>query len=230
MPIFENDFLKISPRQEQSGQETNSILLSFTGIGHGMGGLNVQKPEFFGAGRSFDNIIFITDKMRSWGNQLDFDSIKELLSPYIEERKVYSIGNSMGGFNSIISTNYIPTEVSISFVPQYSVHPSIVPWEKRWKQYTSKIHKYRFESVENYMNDTTNYFIFSGGIDADLRHAELFPVKDNIHHYTLHNVAHNVATALKEMGALNETVQGCFNLENNLPLDLGYDKISPRNT
>jgi hypothetical protein len=41
-----------------------------------MGGINVQKPEFFGAGRSFDNIIFITDKTRSWGNQLDFDSIK----------------------------------------------------------------------------------------------------------------------------------------------------------
>jgi hypothetical protein len=230
MSIFEHDFLKITPRQKQSGQETNSILLSFTGIGHGMGGISVQKPEFFGTGRSFDNIIFITDKTRSWGNQVDFDSIKELLSPYIEDRKVYSIGNSMGGFNSIISTNYIPTEVCISFVPQYSVNPSVVPWEKRWKEYTSKIQKYHFESVKNYMNDTTNYFIFSGGIGADHRHAKLFPVKDNIHHYSFHNIAHKVAVTLKEMGALGKAVQGCFNLENSLPLDLGYDKISPRST
>ncbi|SEL20842.1 hypothetical protein [Pacificibacter marinus] len=228
--VFEDDYLKITSRQKQSNDNKNTILLSFTGIGHGMGGIDVQNPEFFGAGRSFDNIIFITDKTRSWGNQLDFKFIKETIAPYVGDRSIYSIGNSMGGFNSIISTSYMPTDVCVSFVPQYSVNPSIVPWERRWKKYTSKIKEYRFESVKNFINDKTRYFIFSGSMGADDRHAKLFPVKDNVHHYSFHNIAHDVAKELKEKGFLERSVQNCFNEESDLPRGIGYDKLSPKST
>ncbi len=195
-----------------------------------MGGLNVQKPEFFGTGRSFDNIIFITDKTRSWGNQLDFDTIKDAIEPLIETRKIYSIGNSMGGFNAIISTFYIETDVCIAFVPQYSVNPSIVPWEKRWREYTSNIENFRFESVREFMNKTTNYFIFTGGKGPDQRHAKLFPVMDNICHYSFPSIEHNVAQTLKELGALNVVVQSCFDRANDLPRSLEYDTLSPKST
>jgi hypothetical protein len=228
--IFEDDFLKITIRQKQSVSVTNTVLLSFTGIGHAMGGLNVQNPEFFGAGRSFDNIIFITDKIRSWGNKLDFQFINETITPYVGDRKISSIGNSMGGFNSIISTNYIPTDVCISFVPQYSVNPLIVPWERRWKQYTSEIVEYRYDSVENYINDKTGYYIFSGSIGADHKHAQLFPVKNNVHHYSFHNIAHDVASKLKDQGLLEKSVQSCFNGTNDLPQESGYKKLSPKIT
>ena len=230
MSIFEDDFLKITSRQAQSDRKSNSVLLSFTGVGHAMGGLNVQKPEFFGTGRSFDNIIFITDKTRSWGNQLDFDIIKDAIAPLIETRRIYSIGNSMGGFNAIISTSYIETDVCIAFVPQYSVNPSIVPWEMRWKKYTANIEKFRFESVGEHMNKTTNYFIFSGGIGPDQQHAELFPVNDNIRHYSFPSIAHDVAKTLKNMGALNAVVQSCFECASKLPQNLEYDMLSPKRT
>lgn len=193
-----------------------------------MGGLNVQQPEFFGTGRSFDNIIFITDKTRSWGNQLDFCFVKDVIAPLIETRKVYSIGNSMGGFNAIISTRYIKTDVCIAFVPQYSVNPSIVPWEMRWKEYTSDIENFRFESVSEYMNETTNYFIFTGGKGPDKRHANLFPVMENVHHYSFPSISHNVAITLKEMGALDAVVQSCFDRAKDLPQNLEYDTLSPK--
>ena len=61
------------------------ILLSFTGIGHGMGGIDVQRPEFFGAGKSFGNVIFMSDRKRSWGNSLDFGRLIEVLEPHIKE-------------------------------------------------------------------------------------------------------------------------------------------------
>ena len=230
MSIFEDDFLKITSRQTQSDHKSNSILLSFTGIGHAMGGLNVQKPEFFGTGRSFDNIIFITDKTRSWGNQLDFDIIKDAIAPLTETRKIYSIGNSMGGFNAIISTGYIATDVCVAFVPQYSVNPSIVPWERRWKKYTSNIENFRFESVSEHMNETTNYFIFTGGRGPDQRHAKLFPVNGNIRHYSFPSIAHEVARTLKEMDALDAVVQSCFDRASDLPQNLEYDTLSPKST
>ncbi|WP_232405607.1 hypothetical protein [Pseudophaeobacter flagellatus] len=228
MSIFEDDFLKIKSRQNKSDHESNSILLSFTGIGHAMGDLNVQKPEFFGAGRSFDNIIFIIDKTRSWANKLDFDIVKDAIAPLVGKRKIYSIGNSMGGFNSIISTHYVPTEVCVAFVPQYSVNPSIVPWEGRWKEHTSNIKKFRFDSVREYMSNTTDYFIFSGGNGPDRRHAHLFPVKSNIRHYSFPSIAHNVSKRLKEMGVLDNVVQSCFDRASDLPQSLEYDILSPK--
>ena len=230
MLVFEDDFMKIISRQTQSHHKSNSILLSFTGIGHAMGGMDVQKPEFFGVGRSFDNTIFIIDKTRSWGNKLDFDILKHAIEPLVGKKKVYSIGNSMGGFNSIISSNYISTDVCIAFSPQYSINPSIVPWETRWKEYALKINSFRFERVSEYMNNITRYFIFSGGEGLDHKHAKLFPVTDNIHHYSFPNVGHNVASSLKEMDALEEVVKSCLNQESDMPQNLEYDILSPKNS
>ena len=227
MLIFESDVLKVTSRDDTSDTKSGSVLLSFTGIGHGMGGINVQKPEFFGTGRVFDNVIFITDKTRSWGNLLDFDLIKELVLPFTGDRHVYSIGNSMGGFNAIISTAYVRTRKCISFVPQFSVSPSVVPWETRWGEYISKISEYMYVSVEGFMNDTTDYFVFSGRIGKDFEHAKLFPVKDNVHHYAFIGTSHNVASALKERRLLDKAVQCCLSEDHQLTIDFDHLKLSP---
>lgn len=77
------------------------------------------------------------------------------------------------------------------------------------------------------MNNTTKYFIFSGNIGLDRRHAKLFPVKKNIHHYSFLKLAHNVSQTLKERGLLDQAVQGCFNGNEDLPQDWDYVKLSP---
>ena len=165
--------------------------------------------------------------MRSWGNSLDFNFIKDAIAPLVEGRKIYSIGNSMGAFNAIISTHYIPTDVCIAFVPQYSVDPSVVPWEKRWAEYTSEIKRFRFDRADEYMNSATNYFIFTGGEGADKRHAKLFPVMDNIFHCSFSGISHNVAQELKKIGVLDRVVQSCFDRKYDLPENLKYEVLSP---
>ncbi|SDI68916.1 hypothetical protein [Alloyangia pacifica] len=226
--LYEDEATKVAARQGVNDETSGSILLSFTGIGHGMGGLDVQRPEFFGAGRAFDNIIFITDKRRSWGNALDFGVIADVLSPFVAGREVYSIGNSMGGFISIISTRYIDTKISIAFVPQYSVSPDRVPWEKRWRDYTASIQTYRFECVEGYFAESTKYFIFSGAIGDDYRHARLFPIGDNIFHYAFHDMVHEVAADFKRRNVLDAAVQSCFREDARMDLGLSYERLSPR--
>jgi hypothetical protein len=134
IPVFENEYLRITARQALSDERSGGVLLSFTGVGHAMGGIDVQQPEFFGAGRGFDNIIFVSDLTRSWGNHIDFPLLAERVAPFIAGRRVFCIGNSMGGFLAILASRYIEIEASISFAPQYSINPETAPWEDRWKK------------------------------------------------------------------------------------------------
>ena len=213
--------------QNTGTRASDAILLSFTGIGHRMGGIEVQKPEFRGAGKTFGCIIFITDKTRSWGNAIDFNIIEERILPFIENRDVYSIGNSMGGFISIVATRYLPIRKSISFAPQYSVDPVCVDWEHRWKSYTEKINKYSVQNAGNYLNDRTTYFILSGGMGNDKKHAMLFPARANIFHYQFSETGHNVAAALKKKGMLDGVIHSCFNNSGRLDIDMDYEQLSP---
>ncbi|OJH43032.1 hypothetical protein [Paracoccus sp. SM22M-07] len=226
MNIYEDAVLKIVAREGGNLCESGSVLLSFTGVGHAMGGIDVQKPEFFGAGKTFDNIIFITDTTRSWSNALDYRTIKECIAPYIDGKEVHSIGNSMGGFNAIISTHHIPTKTCIAFSPQFSIDPEQVPWERRWRNYSSQIEHYSVENAGIFMNATTCYYIFSGGDGLDYKHAKLFPVAKNIFHRAVKNVEHNVAQTLKEDGILGDVIRSCFE---HRPETLGLEceQLSP---
>ena len=222
--LYNDDYMKISARDEWT--RGDMVLLSFTGIGHGMGGIDVQRPEFFGAGKSFGNIIFISDRKRSWGNSLDFGRIFEVLEPHIKQRRVYSIGNSMGGFLSIVASNFLPIHSSLSFVPQFSVDPRVVPFERRWKEHTQKIRDFVIPNATNFINDETRYFIFSGGNGPDVNHARLFPHRSNVFHYLFEDMGHNVAARLKEDGDLQGSIEACFRGE-KITTKARYRLISP---
>jgi len=142
--LFEDSVLKITSRAPEPAPDGRRTLLSFTGVGHGMGGVNVQKAEFFGTGRNFDNLLFLTDKTRSWGNLLDFDDIAARLAPFREGTELSAIGNSMGGFLAIVASRFMPMRRVVSFVPQFSVDPALVPWEFRWKEYREAIREFKF--------------------------------------------------------------------------------------
>jgi len=90
-------------------------VVSFTSIGMKLGSTDIQKFEFQKLGENIGNRIYVIDKKRSWGNNLNYGVICELIGPFY--RKTYSLGNSMGGFLAVILTAFIKIEVCISFVP-----------------------------------------------------------------------------------------------------------------
>lgn len=186
------------------------VLLSFTGVGHGMGGIDVQRPEFFGAGRAFDNVIFISDVTRSWGNALDFDLILENLRPYIDQKRVFMIGNSMGGFLSVLMSNFLETEACIAFVPQFSVSGKIVRFEHRWRNYRRHIKDFKYPSLEGRFNQSTRYYLFSGASWPDRKHWKRFPHQDNVQNIIIGKSAHNLAVELKSVGKLPALISACF--------------------
>ena len=231
--IFDSKTLSISIRNNVVSKDNDNILLSFTGIGHAMGGIDVQNAEFFGLGRNFDNVIFITDKTRSWGNLLNFEQINIIVKQFANNSKLYSIGNSMGGCLSIIASKYIEISVSISFAPQFSVNPKIASWETRWRDYISNIKTHDIEHVGSYFNNKTRYFIFSSGDKLDRRHATLFPVKGNINHYLFPEFNHALASQLKEVGVLYEIISkaldGSINLDDiKKSYNIKTEQLSPK--
>lgn len=172
------------------------------------GGINVQQEEFYKA-TDGAMAIFVVDKNRSWGN-IDWDLLSETISPYLANKRVFTIGNSMGGFYAILASRHFLIDKVISFVPQYSVHKSIVPLEDRWSLYTKRIRNPKYISLEESFSDKTEYHIFYGNDEQDLVHKNLFPKQKNI---IMHSYSgdHYIVTYLKSKGLLYGLISDIVN-------------------
>lgn len=206
--LFNDDSVRISAINKP---ESDNITLCFTGIGHAIGGIEVQREEFLKASDN-STTIFVVDKLRSWGNNIDFVSLKHIVESYGLSKKVNAIGNSMGGFSAIIASKFIRIDNVVAFVPQFSVNKTIVPDENRWDKYVDAIQSWNHMSVDGYFVDTTKYYIIAGYGGRDLRHLNLMPSGKNIHKIYFRNSRffHNAAAALKGDGILYEVMRDCF--------------------
>jgi hypothetical protein len=186
------------------------VLLSFTGIGHGMGGMEVQRPEFFRAGESYEHILFVSDLERTWGNSLDFGILAGILDRLAPATRADAIGNSMGGFLAVLAGAHLPMRTVLAFAPQFSVHPDIVPGDPRWMNYRSRIADWSVPSLEGRLVPSCRYYLFSGGNPLDAAQLALFPSGGNIVTERLAGFDHGVGDQLKQLGLLGEVVTRCF--------------------
>lgn len=215
--VYEDHVCRITAAHPPSAAHRR-LLLSFTGVGHAMGGLEVQKPEFFGAGRDFDNVVFISDLTRSWGNALDFDQICAVLAPYVDGCELSAIGNSMGGFLCVLASTVFSIKVSLSFVPQFSVDPRVLPREHRWRDYRDAITAFRYPSLEGQFNAETQYYLLFGSDKFDVRHWERLPKAPNIETIILQGFDHGLANGLKRADLLVPVTTACMQAVSPRPL------------
>ena len=188
-----------------------SVTLCFTGIGHAIGGVDVQSEEFRNAS-NFSTTVFITDKQRSWGNNIDFNALAKTIAPYTNGKVIDAIGNSMGGFLAVLASKFFRLSAVVAFCPQYSVSKRIVPSERRYDRYVDKIVNWRFESLADCFDDATQYYIVAGLGGADDRQLELIPSRSNVHkiYFRHESFAHDVAQRLKRDGLLYGVIADCF--------------------
>lgn len=194
---------------ERAQTGTGRALISFTGVGHAQGGVDVQRPEFVTAGNQYDAIFFVSDLTRSWGNLLDFGKVAEIVASRVGTVELHCIGNSMGAFNALLAPSQIPVSRVVAFAPQFSVHPEIVPWEIRWEEYRRAISDWKYPSLEAVWSPQSEYFVFVGNKGRDHKHARMFPKLPNLH-LTRVEGRHNLARGLKEAGILQEVIRRCF--------------------
>ena len=156
--FYEDEFLKIS---YLDASNSNRCLIAFTGVGHAMGGVDVQREEFFSQ-HALGMVVWVTDKRRSWGNNLKVEAISSAIQNLIAKREVFFVGNSMGGFLAILFSSILNAKRVMAFVPQFSVSPNIVPCERRWMNYRSEIKKFVYEDLSQSFNANTEYALLMG--------------------------------------------------------------------
>lgn len=227
----ENVEVRGDPKQLKNADR---VMFSFTGGGFldVAGDVNerkvarVQRPEFVGTATTIGGLIVVMDLQRSWGNSIDWNAVKTAVDPYIAGKSLYSIGNSMGGYLSILAGHVLPIKSAIAFAPQFSAHPEVVPGDERWMNWRSLIHDWQFYSLNDHLNPATNYYIFVGEYEPDLKHARCFLGTKNIHRYVFPGLKHGVAEALKGSGALSDVV--ALSVEGTFSLDQIHDKVGHR--
>lgn len=156
-------------------------------------------------------MLFVTDLKRSWGNNIRMESLAATITDLTDGAEIDILGNSMGGFLSLIVPNWLPVRRALAFVPQVSVHYEIADWEKRWDEYRQNIKHWRYPSAVEYLNDTTEYVVVTGNLAADLRQISLLPERSNLKLLKIPAFGHGVAKKLKERGFLEEFVASALN-------------------
>jgi len=194
--------------------ESNKCLISFTGVGHAMGGIDVQKEEFVGSALSHGNCFFITDKQRSWANNLDLSILKKEFLRWSDNRfhQIIGIGNSMGASNAMLLGPELGASTIICFTPQFSVHPRVFPVleNPKWVKWRDNILQWKYETVEHNQNNFAREFIFHGGTPSEIEHALKFKKKTNRTHYLIKDSGHDVAMHFKKMGCLGKIIDSCM--------------------
>lgn len=186
--------------------QSSKTIISFTGAATMYFGQNVRtfKKEFLGLLKQSDfNIMFVVDNLVSWYNSIDVDKIKSKLT----NQQAITIGNSMGAYNAIQFANDFNVEKVIACAPQYSVHPDIVPCEKRWQRRIANIKQWKHKHL--FFNDTTEYYIFSGNTEQEMYHTNMIPYQRNIHKF-ITQCGHDVGQSFKAKRILYPLINDCI--------------------
>jgi len=201
-------------------KETSTIFICFNSLG--MDSPNLL--DFYSLSKTF-SIIFVTDKTSSWGNHIDWKSVADIINPIIDGKDSYSIGVSMGGTNSVISSNYLNTGTVISFNPQYSIHPEVFP-ESEYRPYADKIKNWIHTSLKKSFSNSKTYYTFvSSGDTLDIKFLDRYPK----HIFDCGSTfGHNLAFDLKNAGLLSDLLslltEGAEAIESFLETRVRVDK------
>jgi hypothetical protein len=202
--VHEDDEIEITHEPGNS----RVAIISFSGIGMGLGGIQIEEFRKSLAGTSND-IYFVKDKARHWYNS-SFRKICDLLNGDLSRQSIdhsITLGNSMGGFGAIIFAGQLRgCRSAIAFSAQSAVDPVIVPWEQRYKTYTDTISHWAGLDATKFLRPEINYTLFFGNNDpVDIRHAERMAATDcaNINIYIFPKAGHNLADYLKRKDILH---------------------------
>ncbi|SFJ36777.1 alpha/beta fold hydrolase [Jannaschia pohangensis] len=185
-------------------------IVSFTGIGRAMGGIDLQTPEFTRSGGDAEK-IFVIDKNRTWGNSLGWSRLDKIVARLGDGRRIITLGNSMGGFLAILAATRFGARHALAFVPQWSVDPALVPWEKRWVEYREKIRAFVHPDLSGAFTADCRHHVFFGDHLLDSAQFEAFP-KDvgGLDLFRIEQGGHELAGYLKTRGLLYPVIDACL--------------------
>lgn len=208
---------------------SENLLVIFGGINQEIG---IPIFEFYKSlSKLNSDKIFIRDFNQAWyqkGVDLELDHINKLII-YLEQnikikkyKQVCFIGNSMGGYASILFGTIIGVNKVIAFSPQSFIDRKnrFFSFDRRWRKQIAKI--YSFNKKENFFfdlkkilkkNNLTNTRIevyFSSNHRLDSFHARRLSKFNNIQLYPQTDKGHSIVKQMKDDGRLVGIIDSIF--------------------
>jgi hypothetical protein len=175
---------------------TDIVFICFNSLGTD----DPKRLDFYSLSKHY-SVVFVTDKTNSWGNRLDWENCSKIINTIIDGKIAYSIGVSMGGTNSVLSSNYINTKYVVAFNPQFTIYPDIVP-NSEYIPYAKKIENWIHKTIEASFSNKQIYYLFVSRHDInDTLFLKRYP------NYVFDcgpNYGHNLAFDLKNAGMLDD--------------------------
>ncbi|MDT8344506.1 MAG: hypothetical protein RQ752_08730 [Thermohalobaculum sp.] len=222
-PIHEDDDLRIDRIDGRGGR----LVLAFTGIGHGSGGL--QRAEFVRSASQdgANTVLFVTDVKRSWYSAPGLlDRLRTRARAVWDELgqpAIVTIGNSMGGFGAILAARDLPVRAVLAFGPQFSMDESVVR-EPRWRQWRANFGPLPVRALDEVMiggtECATRFYLFHGTDGVEQRQIRGFPAAPHVRHYLFDGAPHNVALPFKEAGTLDALIGAVAALDDTAVHDI----------
>lgn len=189
---------------------SSRLVVSFSGVGNKR---HEEPPlEFFrlahglprGAGQGANHVLFVTDESRSWMNTPGLaEAVAETVTETaarIDASRVVAIGNSMGASAALILASLMPVDTVVAFVPQFSVHPAIMPEETRWGYFRNRITAWPHPQTPDLAGRPTDVTVLHGTSADELAHVARFPAMAS--HFLLPGQDHRLAQSLHARGLL----------------------------
>jgi len=219
---------KPSSVQKEYFPDSDKLYLIFGGIA---AGIAMPPFEFYQSAKILnENKIFFRDFNQSW-YQCGLDGISDdLLSTttYIENeikllhpKKIFLVGNSMGGYASIMFSSLLERESEvIAFSPQTFISPieRLRFLDYRWqreifKTYVSSFSKPKVWNLKSQLKKymPTRISIFVSKVDRlDSIHANYIGNMENVSVFKFSEGGHGVVKLLRDRGVLKDILSGQY--------------------
>lgn len=190
---------------------SDRLVLAFSGVGDRKEAIPTPEAPQLTGWNGENHVLFISDASRSWMNAAGLVqalvAAVQALVDRIKPARIIAFGNSMGGSMALIFATMFRLDAVLAIVPQYSVHPDILPEERRWGHFRRNVTQWPFPAVPSLAGNPAQIMILHGGEAREMPHARRFAAPEGVDHLVVPQYGHALAACLKRDGVLRPLME-----------------------
>jgi tetratricopeptide (TPR) repeat protein len=167
----------------------------------------LDRPGFgedYFRGRGIDAIHVLSRENRWYQHPELADALAAVAAATSARQRVIAYGSSMGGYAALRYGSACGADVGLALSPQYSVDPTVAPFDRRWADDVARI---SFRD-DDHLPPLAEQYIFFDPADAhDRQHFEMFAVRSPAQGVPVPHGGHPVGSYLVETGLLQPLLE-----------------------